>query len=367
MAADSGSSAARELSPAPAMCIGRRFMAKVVDAALFGALSIAVGRLLIPDQFSFGSIVPAFGTAIWVLGFFVASDTIAAQVFGATPGELIAGIRVRMTDGSNLTWSARQARTTDALVDGTLGAVGLIRAILTGRQAAYDRDWRVHYLRAGVVQRIFVGTATAMSLLALLLLLIWLTVAKGFGTDLEVASRKVLHRLGFPIQDVWVNPITGLKVELPPGWIVTGSLFRQNIADMYFVFNCPDGGAVCQVKLGTTPEANIGMLRSNEDTSEDAIERHFKDLVLEQGALVLEGHPAAVDDARLDQIYKVSLDTSQASKDVSRIGFCWFTERKHTWVLATTAPRITRSAEQAEHARTLALALIQSSRGRSGQ
>jgi hypothetical protein len=193
---------------------GRRFLAKAVDIVLFGVLSLAVGRLFLPEQWSQEGVVPAFGTTVWALGFYVVADTICAQLFDATPGEFLAGIRVRMMDGSKLTWTARQDRTTDALVVGTIGVFSLLRGLLSGNQAPYDRDWTVQYLGTNALQRFAVGAAIAALLLCVVAAGFWMTAMK-VDPDFELSTRKLMSRLGFPVREIWLNPVTGARLVLP--------------------------------------------------------------------------------------------------------------------------------------------------------
>jgi len=327
---------------------------------LFGTLSIVVGRLLFPEQLSLSGLVPAFGTAVWTLGFFLAADTVFAQLFGASPGEFLAGVRVCMADGSKLTWSARQDRTTDALVDGTIGAVGLIRSLMKGHSAPYDRDWRVEFVPANAAQRFTLGLAIAASLTVLLATGVWLTVTKGLDADAHVAASKVLRYFSVPVRVVWANPTTGLAVELPKGWVVQTISHYPDIAYSVFEFEFrPADNARCYVALGTITNSTVGFLETN-DTSDEAIERVFRDLMNESNVMVRRKENELEGMAKLDDIYTVDIFDSTTGARADRLGFVWFTGRKDSWVLTMPAARPFGSVDDGRS--ELALALMQSTR-----
>lgn len=352
--------------PSPPVCVARRLLAKSVDVLLFGAAAFVIGRLLLPDQFNVGGVVPAFGTSVWVLGFFVVADTVCAQLLGATPGELLAGIRVRMADGSPLTWSARQDRTTDALVDGTLGAPGLLRALLRGQPAPYDRDWRVDFLQAGALQRLAAGLVVAVGLVVLLAVGGWLALFKGLDADTRVAASRVLRWVGVPVRAVWANPITGALVELPEGWYVRRSTSRPMAGNDVVEFECADGPAKCRVVLGTLPQSEVGAVDPERDTTAASIEHFFDFIVGERDIGRIDTRAGLAGEARLGQVYVAELAPLPSAAQAARIGLCWFTERKHTWVLAATFERADGPADRAGDATALALALVHASRGGRG-
>lgn len=350
-------------TPSPPVCAARRLLAKSVDVLLFGAAAFVTGRALLPEQFDVGGVVPAFGTTVWVLTFFVVADTVCARLFGATPGEWLAGLRVRRADGAPLTWSARQDRTTDALVDGTLGAPSLLRALLKGQPAPYDRECQVHFLRAGALQRLAAGAATAAVLAALAAAGGWLALVKGLDADAQVATSRVLRWVGLPVRTVWASPISGAVVVLPEGWFVRRSTYRQAFGDAVFEFECEDGPAKCRVVLGTMSQSQVGFVDAAADTTAQAIEQHFRHLVDERGVGYVDTRDAIEGDARLAQVFVAELQPAADSPHARRIGLCWFTERKHTWVLTATFDTTGGATSRADAARALMLSLVSRSRG----
>ena len=348
--------------PQPSLmaCAGRRVFAKLVDVTLFGAMSLVVGRLLVPDQVSLGGIVPAFGTTLWALTFFVAADTVCARLFGATPGEFLAGVRVCMADGSRLTWSARQDRTTDALVDGTIGAASLLRSLVAGKPASYDKDWRVEFRPLGGALRVVVGALAVASLAALMVVGLWLTVIKPIGADSQVATSKVLRYFGFPVRAVWANPATGLPVELPDGWYVRRQVHRANIGDTMVEFRCDRDGDACRVVLGVTAWPEAGYL-SERDTMSEAIEKAFNLLLDEGDMMVVDDRARITGEARLDQIYMAELSGPKNDpQGGGRYGLAWFSDRKYAWVLSIEVPRREGKAMLSDDEQAFALSIVQS-------
>lgn len=351
--------------PSPMACTGRRMLAKLVDIALFGTLSLVVGRLLIPEQVSMGGLVPAFGTTLWALGFFVAADTICARLLGASPGEFLAGVRVVAVDGSPLTWSARQDRTTDALVDGTIGAIGLLRALVKGKPAAYDRDWRVVFLSLSGAQRVVVGLLTVASLCLLLALGLWLSAVKAADADARVAVSKVLRHIGLPVHAVWANPATGIPVELPAGWYVRKQIQRVNTGDVVVEFRCEwPGEAPCRIQMALSSWHEAGFLDATRETSGEAIEKAFNAMLDEPDAMVVDDRPALQGADRLDHIYSVQLAPVEDSPNQKpRAGLAWFTERKNSWTLGINVPPRDGGTALSVDEEAFVLALVQSAFG----
>jgi hypothetical protein len=340
--------------------IARRFLAKAVDVTLFGMASVALGRLLLPEQLTLQGLVPATVTALWVLSFYVAADTVAAQLMGATPGEYLAGIRVRMLDGAKLTWSARQDRTTDALVEGTLGIAGLLRSLSTGRPAPYDRDWCVLYLRATRFQRFFAAATVVLTIACLVALGVWVTLLRGLDADVEVAGRKFMARMGFPVQDVWFNPLTGSRVPMPEDWYVRQSTFGEDLTDAKVEFECSKGPSACRIVLLAMPQAIVGMITADRDGRPESMQRVFKLMLGEDDVTILNFNEGLEGDARLNQIYVAELSREGLPDNAQRVGLVWFTEKKNSWFLTMTLSSGHDETSVRDRARALALGIIQS-------
>lgn len=350
--------------PSPMACMGRRLLAKLVDMTLFGALSLVVGRLLIPEQMSWGGLVPAFGTTLWALGFFVASDTVCARLFGASPGEFLAGVRVVDAGGERLTWSARQDRTTDALVDGTIGAIGLLRALIQGKPASYDRDWQVVFLSLGGAQRAVVGLLTVASLALLLAAGLWLSVVKAVDTDARVAVSKVLRHLGLPARAVWANPATGTPVTLPAGWFVRRQVQRIDTGDTVVEFECERNRTPCRILMGVSSWHESGVLNATRDTTREAIERMFRVVLDEPDAFIVDDRPALEGADRFDRLYSVELMPPEGATDrKGRAGLAWFTERRNSWMLSVDVPARDGGTILSVEEEAFVLALVQSAFG----
>lgn len=127
-------------------CVLRRSLAKATDIVVAIAVSQGLSTLLLGQSLQFDGLVPFFASTGWLLGVFIALDSGLAYVFGATVGEFIMGLRVFSLHHKRLSFSQRQDRTTDALVEGTLGCVPLVAKLWRGEQAPYDADCRVVYL-----------------------------------------------------------------------------------------------------------------------------------------------------------------------------------------------------------------------------
>jgi hypothetical protein len=348
-------------------CVGRRILAKLVDVALFGAMSLVIGRLLVPDQVSLGGLVPAFGTTVWTLGFFVAADTICARLLGATPGELLAGVRVCMADGSRLTWSARQDRTTDALVDGTIGVTGLLGALLRGQPAPYDKDVRVEFVPIGGAQRLVVAALTVACLGLLLIAGLWLTVIRAIDADTHVAASKLLRHAGVPVRAVWANPVSGLPVVLPDGWYVAREEQRTHVGDTVVEFRCATEEGECSILLGVSTWQEAGYLAAETDTTREAIENAFNGVLDESDATVIDERSGITGAARLDQIYMAELPAHPSDPGgTARYGLAWFSERKNAWLLTITVPQREPGALLSDEERAFALELLQSAFGAKG-
>jgi hypothetical protein len=124
----------------------RRFLAKVVDLGVFMYVAVLGATWLFGTELGVRSIVHAFATCIWAVGVFVVADALCTITLGLTPGELLAGIRVRKPGDASLNWSDRQDRTVDSFVEGTLRFPRLVRALSRGGSRAVRR----RYARAAV-------------------------------------------------------------------------------------------------------------------------------------------------------------------------------------------------------------------------
>jgi hypothetical protein len=363
-------SAAQSASPQPTpiACAGRRILAKLVDVTLFGTMSLVVGRLLIPEQVSLGGLVPAVGTTLWALGFFVAADTVFARLLGASPGEFLAGIRVMMADGSKLTWSARQDRTTDALVDGTIGAVSLLRCLIVGKPISYDRDSRVVFLSISSGQRAAVGVLTIMTFAVLLSAGLWLTVVRAIDTDTQVAASKVLRYFGVPARAVWANPVTGMPVALPPGWRVGNQIHRVALGDSVAEFLCEAEKQACRIALGLTAWHETGLLDATRNTTREAMQDAFRLVLAENGAYIVDDWPSLSGESRWNQIYSAVLANEEAGTSGEEgVGLAWFSDRKHAWVLSIKAPRREDGAVLSNEEQAFVMQLVQSAYGKQGR
>lgn len=343
---------------------GRRVLAKVVDIAAFGSVSLLLGRLLFPDQLAFAGLVPIFLTALWLLGFYVAADTVVARLLGATPGEYLAGIRVVMVDGSALTWSTRQDRTTDALAEGTFGALRLVRNLVTGQPASYDRDCIVRFRQAATTRHALAGFAIVALIGCLVSAGIWLSVLRGLNVEAEAATRRLLLRAGLPVQEVWVNPITGSRVLLPPTCSTVSASHNYSLGDMAFHFMCDSLPLPHEISIGVAFQLAAVALDPTRDTERSSMERNFRSILGEREVEFTDLRAELVGDARLAHVYPVELSSQGYADETRRSGLHWFVGRKHAWVMSITAP--SAAAGSFGPAQELALELIQSTRGVRG-
>ena len=131
--------------PSPIGCVARRCTAKAIDVALFAGLSYLVALLALQQPLRFDGFVPACLSALWIVGFVVSADIACALIFGVTPGELTCGIRVVTIEEKRLAFSQRQDRTTDALVEGTVGFASLLPLFWRRAPAPYDKGCIVYF------------------------------------------------------------------------------------------------------------------------------------------------------------------------------------------------------------------------------
>lgn len=345
----------------PLASAGRRLLAKSVDSVLFAGLAFIVGRWLPLGEFSLRGIVPTAVTTVWVASFLVAADTVSAQLFGATPGELIAGIRVRMADGSNLTWSMRQDRAVDALVGGTFGLRSLLGCMFRGRPAPYDRDCRVEYLPRSGPSAVVRSVAFGLTLVAALSAAVAVTVLKSLDVDTQVAINKVLRNIGLPVREIWANPVTGNRVLLPEDWHVALSTQSEHLGEVAIEFECRHEDVRCLVQLKVDAWHSVGYLDHEVETDPFTIEENFARIVGLDGVRLLTDHEGVSGKTRLDQLYLFELADVHLPPGHHAAGIGWFTEERYTWTLILLAPRASGSdVATAEAAQSLVWSLIQS-------
>ncbi|WP_137805886.1 RDD family protein [Pseudomonas sp. G(2018)] len=346
--------------PSPLSCVVRRCLAKAVDLTLFVSISFMVAFFVLPGSLRFDALVPAFLSVLWVLGFIVSADIAFVLVFGRTPGEMLAGIRVLTLEEERLGLSQRQDRTTDAFVDGTIGCISLLSLFWRREPAPYDKGCTVWFARL-TRQRLLV---TALISAALVTTLVVASVAIGFMGVQDSAPAiviRLMKKVGFDVQERWVNPLTGKVLILPVGWRVLDSSYQPPFGELMVNFACTQDDGLCLVRLAISPDSILYSQPDEISNFEqlDGILRSLLNTDYDEGSLDLR--PDVLGDPRFDLLYSARTVFNENAADLSGTAIVWFTERKHTWALGIAHSIAARPALRDEAYR-LAFGLIQSTR-----
>jgi RDD family len=340
------------VSPGPLETIARRFGAKFIDLFVFGAATLVASRLFFPGAAPSG-LIPVTASLVGWLGVFAAADATSAVLFGGSLGEWVMGIRVVAADGSRLSWSQRQDRTTDALVEGTVGLPALVRTLLRGGQPPYDTD---HIVRFSALSHRRAAVAAAVVLMGPLAL----TGAAKDWTD-TTGNAFSVQRLAWLLgltssleSGRFENPVSGATVQLPPGWSIAkvtsdprfGSVLIEFVRDAtpgYYIklhsFTAP--GLMLEdisaERLTTNTEAELGVrLRTNYSDFDDI-----------------------VDDRRFDTTFVAEAEDPR-DPHLRVTTLAWVTDREYEWLLALA--RRESDPSLVEETRGLALRIIRSTR-----
>ncbi|WP_415760652.1 RDD family protein [Pseudomonas sp. LT1P18] len=344
--------------PGPLSCVVRRCLAKAVDITLFVSISFVVAFFILPGSLRFDALVPAFFSVLWVLGFIISADIVFVLLFGRTPGEMLTGIRVLTLEEERLGLSQRQDRTTDAFVDGTIGCISLLSLFWRREPAPYDKGCTVWFVRL-TRQRLLV---TALVSVAFVMTLVVGGIAFGFMGVQDNAPAvviRIMKKVGFDVQERWVNPLTGKVLVLPEGWHVLDSSQLPQYGELMVNFAYTDDNSYL-VRLVIAPDA-ILYAQPEEVSNFDQLDWILRSsLIVDYDAGSLGVREDVQGERRFDLLYSARLAFENAT-DLSGTAIVWFTERRHTWALAI-AHSIKARPELKEEAYRLAFGLIQSTR-----
>lgn len=345
--------------PSPLGCVLRRCLAKAVDVLLFTVLSFAAARGLLDQTLAFDGLVPAFLSALWVAGFIVSADIACVLVFGRTPGEFLAGIRVLTLGSRRLPMSMRQDRTVDALVEGTLGCVPLLGRFWRIEPAPYDAGCIVHFARV-TPQRVLL-TLAALAVAALALAAAGLVMGlRGLEANAPPALTRALRAAGLDVAESWINPVTGARVTLPRGWRMATSRFSPGGGEFTVDFECDLDGVPCTVRLGARPGFVYNEIDPAVETSPEALATSFQDYFGRDAATTID-RPGVEGEQRLSSLYAAPFVFDDDAEVAARAGtgILWFTERRHAWGVGLVHPA--QPGPIADEATRLAFALVASS------
>jgi uncharacterized RDD family membrane protein YckC len=218
--------------------LGRRILAKCVDTSVFSAVFTVLHLWLFPVE---NGLLPLLATIAALGTFLVAADTLTASLFGATPGEWIAGLRIYTAAGDPLPWATRADRTTSALWAGTLGVISLCERIASGKPAPYDEGCLIEVKRRdhrAAMLLDLVGIALTIGLA--LLSFAWFFLSTATTTGAKAALLNFAHDAGLPVRQRWTNPFTHDVVVIPDGWRIGDSEYQGEILSEQWFF-CGDG------------------------------------------------------------------------------------------------------------------------------
>jgi hypothetical protein len=341
-------------------CVVRRCLAKVVDVILFGLLAYPLAILAVQQPIRFDGLVPAVLSALWILGFIISADLVCTLAFGVTPGELVAGIRVTSVEGRRLALSERQDRTTDSLVEGTVGCYALLPMFWQKKPAPYDKGCEVRFHRMSP-QRLMATLLIATAFCAVAGAAGVALGIRNFESNAPVVLTRLLSQLGFEVGERWVNPVTGATVSLPKGWSVITSEVTRSFGEQRVEFACraPQADVACQIRMVISPGFEMPEIVEAE-TSADALENSLSLMIHD------EVEPGSVNDrqdikgeSRLNTLYAGRLlDDRERARGNLGTAFIWFTQRRHTWALSLYRPAAAN--ETSEEAVDLAFSLIRS-------
>jgi len=255
--------------------------------------------------------------------------------------------------------SQRQDRTTDAFVDGTIGCISLLSLFWRREPAPYDKGCTVWFVRL-TRQRLLV---TALVSAAFVTMLVVGGIAVGFMGVQDNAPAIVISlmkKVGFDVQERWVNPLTGKVLVLPAGWHVLDSSLLPQFGEVMVNFACKLDDSSCRVRLVIAPDAIL--YRQPEEVSNfeklDWVLRSV--LIADYDTNSLDVRSDVQGERRFDLLYSARL-TNENATDLSGTAIVWFTERRHTWALGVVHSLKVRP-ELNDEAYRLAFSLIQSSR-----
>lgn len=351
--------------PSPVGCVVRRCLAKAVDVLLFAAVSFLIALFVLREPLRFDGLVPAFLSSLWVLGFVVSADIASALLFGATPGELLAGIRVMTLEDGRLAFSQRQDRTTDAFVDGTLGCMALLSLFWQRQPAPYDKGCTIYFARL-TPQRLLVSLLALLAASAMLVAAALMLGVGELGDKVPAPVMRLIRQAGFDVREQWRNPLTGKAIGLPEGWRVANSTYRPALGDMRVDFTCAEdaGDAPCLVRLAVWPgELDVLEYDVERYTDASALDSILRTVLLadyDEGSL--DARDTVEGLRRLELLYsaRLSFDRSEAA-NAAGTAIIWFSDKRHTWALAVVHPE-RGSTGIADAAYRLAFGLVASTR-----
>lgn len=344
--------------PSPIGCVVRRCVAKAADVTLFGGLSYLVALLLLQQPLRFDGFVPACLSTLWGLGFIISADIAFALVFGVTPGELLAGIRVVTVEEKRLTFSQWQDRTTDALVEGTVGLTSLLPAFWRLEPAPYDKGCIIYFAPFTPQRILTTGMLVAASLGTVAVAGVVLQI-RGFESTAPLMLTRVLKTLGADVSQRWINPLTGYEVVLPRRWEVVGSMVVPMSGEFKVELRGRDTSPGVVWLVGH-PGLDFNELDGDTDASPDNIARLAKQVLGNafDEATSLDARTDLTGDRRLVPLYSAYGVVGEGGNARFLTAIVWFTERRHTWVVGISRPRDDELAHR--QARELALGLIRS-------
>ncbi|MBI3155595.1 MAG: hypothetical protein HYZ20_09305 [Burkholderiales bacterium] len=317
--------------PSPLGCVLRRSAAKAIDVGLFAALSYSAATLALAQPLAFDALVPAFLSALWVAGFIVSADLACVLLFGRTPGEFLAGIRVLTLESRRLPMSLRQDRTVDALVEGTLGCVPLLARFWRLQPAPYDAGCIVQFARF-TPQRVVLTLALLVAAGVVLVGAGLVLGLRGVEAHAPPALSRALRAAGLDVSESWVNPVTGARVTLPRGWQMAQSRHSPGGGEFMVEFGCDRDDLPCVVRLVAEPGFAYNELDPAKDTAARTLDARFKALFGRRAATLVD-RPDLAGQSRLAALYAApfAFDEDPAAPERAGTGILWFTERRHRW------------------------------------
>ena len=326
-------SAAACEQPSALGCVMRRSVAKAIDLGVAIVIAQGLAAGLIDQHLRFDGLVPFFASAGWLLGVFLAVDAVLALALGATVGEFAMGLRVVSQDHRRLSLTERQDRTTDALVEGTLGCVPLLGAFWRRERAPYDASCRV------IFQQLEPPRVAVTVLVAATVVCTAAALATQAGRSLLSSAMPprlvgALAQLGLNVGEVWRNSHSGVSVKLPEGWQVSD--VEQFGTDAHKVaFRRPSQPA-CQVDLYRRTSDTLLLPKPAIEALPAMFISRFGIAVDADAFMPYEigrDGPELFQDLRQYDGFPAGLDATSATDAPTVSLHVWFTRMRHTWVL----------------------------------
>jgi len=345
--------------PSPIGCVFRRCLAKVVDVVLFGFISYFAAYLIQLGTWRFDALVPAFISVFWVLGFIITLDLAFVLVLGSTPGEILARIRVRTLDDERLSYSQRQGRTQDALVEGTLGCYSLLSQFWHREPAAYDAGCTIWFDQITRL-RLLVTALLLASVLAILTVCGAALGLYGIESYIPVKVIQGITLIGFNPQQRWVNPLSGKTVVLPWKWRVVNTTYMPSKGVMCIDFSSWETEDPWLVELIIIPDEAASVLYLPDfATNKESLDFSLGYLNFPYAEESLDLKLNITGEQRLNQLYSAQLTFDEHSSHMAGTAIAWFTNGKDAWAVGFVHS-VTGSPKIRDEGYRLAFGLIQS-------